>query len=111
MRKLQEAMALEVRDGLLDGSLGITCEVSTDLWGINFDWDGEQSAFDAIETRCNALGFSMAGIQSIMEQDAVKLYAAQVQERNDRLAQIEALKAEVVKSRAEQVKSRAEMGK
>ena len=41
LRKKQEAMVLEVLDGIADGSSGITCDVSTDLWGITFDWGGD----------------------------------------------------------------------
>ena len=68
MKQKQVALMLEVLDGIADGSSGITCAVSTDLWGINFDWGGEQSAYDAIEVRCNALGFSLAGIKEIMNK-------------------------------------------
>ena len=85
LRQAQVAMVLEVLDGIADGSSGITCDVSTDLWGINFDWKGEQSAYDVVEGRCNALGFSMASIQELMEQEAVKRYTAQVQDRHEKV--------------------------
>ena len=97
LKQKQVALMLEVLDGIADGSSGITCAVSTDLWGINFDWGGEQSAYDAIEVRCNALGFSLAGIKEIMEQEAVKRYTAQVQDRHDE----EAAKLKMVKEHDE----------
>ena len=47
---------------------------TTDLWGINFDWKGEKSAYDAVEERANALGFTLSVLFAEMEQRAVQTY-------------------------------------
>jgi hypothetical protein len=115
MRRKQLALTLEILDGIADGSLGITCPVTTDLWGINFDWQGEQSAFDAVEARCNALGFTFAGIQEEMEQEAVRRYSEQLKagrpkespearmdrEHRERQAKIAELRADQERIKAE----------
>ena len=59
MRRQQMELVLEVLDGIANGSNGITCTTTTDLWGINFDWKGEKSAYDAVEERANALVFGV----------------------------------------------------
>ena len=74
LRQQQIELMLEVVEGLADGSNGITCTTTTDLWGITFDWGGEQSAYDALEVRANALGFTIGAIFDEMEQMAVKQY-------------------------------------
>ena len=78
MRKQQIELVIEVLDGIADGSNGITCTTSTDLWGITFHWGGEQSAYDAVEVRANALGFTLGTIFEELEQRAVKRYQSQV---------------------------------
>ena len=78
VRKQQIELVVEVLDGILDGSNGITCTTTTDLWGINFHWRGEQSDYDAVEKRANALGFTLRIIFDELEQMAVKRYQAEV---------------------------------
>ena len=84
LRQQQEELVLEVLDGIADGSNGITCVTTTDLWGIHFDWDVEQSVFDVLETRANTLGFTIGAIQYELEQIAVKRYQAQVDAKEAR---------------------------
>ena len=74
MRRQQMELVLEVLDGIANGSNGITCTTTTDLWGINFDWKGEKSAYDAVEERANALGFTLSVLFAEMEQRAVQTY-------------------------------------
>ena len=81
LRQQQVELVLEILDGIADGSNGITCVTTTDLWGINFHWGGEQSAYDAYEERANALDFTIGAIQYELEQIAVKRYQAQVDAR------------------------------
>ena len=81
MRQKQIELVLEVLDGIADGSNGITCTTTTDLWGITFHWGGEQSAYDAVEGRANALGFTLSTIFGELEQIAVRRYQALVNER------------------------------
>ena len=83
MRRQQAELVLEVLDGIANGSNGITCTTTTDLWGINFDWKGEKSAYDAVEGRANALGFSLAGLIAEMEQRAVLEYQDRLDERRE----------------------------
>ena len=83
LKRLQDLLTLEILDGIQDGSLGIGCDITTDLWGINFDWTGEQSAYDAIETRCNAVGFSLAEIKDDLEQRTVKGYRDQLDAKRE----------------------------
>ena len=71
----------------------ITCTTTTDLWGINFHWDGEQSAYDAVEGQANALGFTLGTIFNELERRAVKRYSQEVQAKHD----LEALKKRVNK--------------
>ena len=78
LRKQQEELVLEILEGIADGSNGITCVTTTDLWGIHFDWGGERSAYDVLEARANALKFTLGAIQYELEQIAVKRYQAQV---------------------------------
>ena len=84
LRQEQIALVLEVLDGIADGSNGITCTTSTDLWGITFHWRGEQSAYDAVEGRANALGFTLGTIFNELEQRAVAKYQAQLDAKYDR---------------------------
>ena len=78
MRQQQIELTIEVLEGIADGSNGITCTTTTDLWGINFHWRGEQSAYDAVEHRATALGFTLRTIFDEMERIAVGRYLAQV---------------------------------
>ena len=78
VRKQQIELVVEVLDGIADGTNGITCTTSTDLWGINFDWGGEKAAYDVVEARANALGFTLRVIFDELEQKAVKRYQAEV---------------------------------
>ena len=84
LRQQQIELVLEVLDGIADGSNGITCTTTTDLWGINFHWRGEQSAYDAVEGRANALGFTLGTIFDELERIAVKQYQAQLDEKEAR---------------------------
>ena len=84
LRQQQIELVLEVLDGIGDGSNGITCVTDTDLWGINFTWGGEQSAYDAVEGRANALGFTIGTILDDLEQRAVKGYQAKVNAQQGR---------------------------
>ena len=93
LRQQQIELVQEVLDGISDGSNGITCTTTTDLWGINFHWDGEQSAYDAVEGRANALGFTLGTIFNELERRAVKRYSQEVQAKHD----LEALKKRVNK--------------
>lgn len=77
-RLLQEGLALEVEAGIADGTNGLTCTTTADLWGINFDWGGEQAAVDVLEARANAVGFTLVSIFEELEKMAVKRYKAQV---------------------------------
>ena len=81
LRQQQIELVLEVLDGIADGSNGITCVTTTDLWGITFHWGGEQSAYDVLETRANALNFTIGTIFKEVEQIAVKRYQEQVDAR------------------------------
>ena len=87
LRQQQIELLLEVLDGIADGSNGITCVTTTDLWGINFHWGGEQSAYDVLETRANALNFTIATIFRELEQIAVKRYQAEVNAKHERQRQ------------------------
>ena len=87
LRQQQVELVLEVLDGIADGSNGITCTTSTDLWGITFHWRGEQSAYDAVEGRANALGFTLGTIFDELEQRAVKRYQAEVNAKHERQRQ------------------------
>ena len=83
LRQKQTELVLEVLDGIADGSNGITVTTTTDLWGINFHWRGEQSAYDAVEGRANALGFTLGTIFNELEQRAVKRYQAEVDAKHE----------------------------
>ena len=87
LRQEQIALVLEVLDGIADGSNGITCTTSTDLWGITFHWGGEQSDYDAVERRANALSFTLRTIFDELEQQAVKRYSQEIQAKHDRRTQ------------------------
>ena len=84
LRQQQKELEIEVLEGIADGSNGITCTTTTDLWGINFHWRGEQSAYDAVERRANALGFTLRTIFDELEQWAVKRYQAEVNAKHER---------------------------
>ena len=84
LRQQQIELVLEVLDGIADGSNGITCVTTTDLWGINFHWRGEQSAYDAVEGRANALNFTLGTIFNELERIAVERYQAQVDAKEAR---------------------------
>ena len=84
VRKQQVELVTEVLDGIADGTNGITCTTSTDLWGINFHWRGEQAAYDVVEKRANDLGFTLGTIFNELEQRAVKRYQDQVNSKQDK---------------------------
>ena len=81
LRQQQIELVIEVLDGIAKGTNGITCTTTTDLWGINFHWRGEQSDYDAVEKQANALGFTLGTIFNEMEQIAVKAHQAEVNAR------------------------------
>ena len=81
LRRQQEELLLEVLEGIADGSNGITCTTTTDLWGISFHWGGEKADYDVLEGRANALGFTIGTIFAELEQIAVKRYQAEVNAR------------------------------
>ena len=83
MRQQQIKLVIEVLDGIADGSNGITCTTTTDLWGITFHWGGEQEDYDVLEARANALGFTIGAIIAELEQRAVKRYQAEVNAKHD----------------------------
>ena len=60
VRRQQIELILEVLEGIADGSNGITCTTTTDLWGIHFDWGGEQAAYNAPGRAGQRLGFHPA---------------------------------------------------
>ena len=76
-------LVLEVIAGIKDGSNGITCTTSTDIWAINFDWEGEQSAWDVIEVRCNALRFTLGALKAEIEQRTMQEYQRQVKAKHE----------------------------
>ena len=100
VRQQQIALVIEVLNGIADGSNGITCTTTTDLWGITFHWGGEQSAYEVFEARANALGFTLRTIFDELEQRAVKRYQAEVNAKHD---------LETLKERVDQLMDDVEM--
>ncbi len=87
LRQKQIELVLEVLDGIADGTNGITCTTTTDLWGIHFEWGGEQAAYDVLEVRANALKFTLGTIFEELEQRAVKQYQAHLDAKHERQSQ------------------------
>ncbi len=71
-------LVLEVLDGIKAGSNGIICTPDTNLWGITFGWGGEQSAYDVVEVRANALGITLGDLMAEIEQRTMQQYQQQV---------------------------------
>ena len=94
-------LVLEVLDGITDGSNGITFTTTTDLWGITFHWGGEQSAYDAVEGRANALGFTLSTFIAELESRAVKRYQEFVDAKHEREAAQEYAQTEIRRLKAD----------
>ena len=77
------ALVLEVLDGIANGSNGIILTLDKDLWSINFHWGGEQSAYDAVEVRANALGLTLGELMAEIEQRTLQQYQQQVNAKHE----------------------------
>ena len=77
------ALVLEVLDGIANGSNGIILTLDKDLWSINFHWGGEQSAYDVVEVRANALGLTLGELMAEIEQRTLQQYQQQVNAKHE----------------------------
>ena len=115
LRIEQEDLLLEFVESVDSGALGIRCGVSMTpgLGMINFDWTGEQSAYDEMAVRCAEVKLSLAAMIANLEQEYLRKWTAEqkAKVKAQNAADMERVKAEHARAVAELEGLRARAGK